>query len=293
MAIPETQLERWSHRGAVVGSMETHESIRHALDQHTWPNRMNHDAYLQGSYPNYTNIRGNSDVDLVIESSNVFYSNLNEDEKRQLNIGIGHYSYWDFRYQVVMALKSRYGTNLVDDSGQKSIKIASPGTSNRLNADAVPCIAYRHYHNLSIVAEGIAFQTPGSNQWIVNYPKLHLRNGSNKNSRTNMHYKPAIRMFKNARERMLENDPSLEGNYPSYFIECLLYNVPDDRFSNSFASTYCDVVNFLLSQNSQNLAEFWCQNGQLRLFGDYSTQWDIPQAQDFISRLLTLWQEWQ
>ena len=292
MAIPKEQLETWSHQGATVGSANTHKSIRYALDQHSWPEGMNYEAYLQGSYPNYTNIRGNSDVDLVIESSNVFFSNLNEYEKRQLNIVRASYTYWDFRNQVIMALKSHYGTNLVDDSGQKSIKIASLSTSNRLNADAVPCITYRHYHNLSIVAEGIAFQTPGSNHWIVNYPKLHLRNGSHKNSRTNMRYKPAIRMFKNARERIVTNNPSLKGKYPSYFVECLLYNVPDNRFCSGFAETYFGVVSFLLMQNPQNLADFWCQNGQLPLFGNSSTQWDISQAIDFINRLDLLWEQW-
>ena len=286
MAIPEQQLETWSHQGATVGSASTHNSIRVALARYSWPEGMNYDAYLQGSYRNYTNIRANSDVDLVIESSAVCCSNLNENEKRHLGIGPGSYNYWDFRNEVLQALTSYYGTNSVDASGQKSIKTAS--SNNRLAADAVPCITYRHYHNLSIVAEGIAFQTPGSNQWVINYPKLHFQNGAHKNQRANNRYKPAVRMFKNARERILGNN-----SYPSYFVECLLYNVPDDCFSNRFAYTYRDVVNFFLSQNSQNLAEYWCQNGQLRLFGDFSTQWDIPQAKDFINRLRLLWEQWQ
>ena len=290
MAIPETQLERWSHLGSTVGSANTHKSIRIALSQHLWPEGMNYDPYLQGSYRNHTNIRGNSDVDLVIESSNVFYSNLSEDEKRRLNIGPGRYGYWDFRGEVLQALTSYYGANSVDTSGQKSIKIASSG--NRLAADVVPCITYRHYYDLSIAAEGIAFHTRSSDQRVINYPKLHITNGSAKNDRTNTNYKPAVRMFKNARERILANNDFLEGNYPSYFVECLLYNVPDARFRSSLAQTFCDVVNFLLSDNSQHLAEFCCQNERLPLFGDSSTQWNITQAKDFIKQLCILWEEW-
>ena len=290
MAISETQLETWSHLGSTVGSANTHKSIRVALSQHLWQEGMNYDAYLQGSYRNYTNIRGNSDVDLVIESSNVWYFNLSEDEKQRLNIGPARYDYWDFRGEVLQALTSYYGANSVDTSGQKSIKIASLG--NRLAADVVPCITYKLYRNLNVVAEGITFFTQGSNQQVINYPKLHFQNGAYKNDRTNMNYKPAVRMFKNARERIIQNNSFVAGNYPSYFVECLLYNVPDDRFSNSFASTCCDVVNFLLSQNSQDLAEFWCQNGRLRLFGNLSTQWDITQAEDFIDQLRILWEEW-
>lgn len=290
MAIPETQLETWSHQGATVGSANTHKSIRIALSQHSWQEGMNYDPYLQGSYANYTNIRGNSDVDLVIESSNVCYSNLSEDEKQRLNIGQGSYNYWDFHGEVLQALTSYYGVSSVT-SGQKSIKIAS--SNNRLAADVVPCITYKHYHNRAVVAKGITFFTQRSNQQVINYPKLHLANGSAKNGRTNMNYKPAVRMFKNARERIIQNNSFLAGNYPSYFVECLLYNVPDDRFSNSFASTYCGVVDFLLSQNSQDLAEFRCQNGRLRLFGNLPTQWDITQAEDFINRLCLLWERWQ
>ena len=230
MAIPEAQLETWSNQGATVSSADTHKSIRNALEKHAWPNGMNYNAYLQGSYANYTNIRGNSDVDLVIESSSVSYSNLNEDEKRRLGIGRGSYDYRAFRDEVLKALTSYYGANLVDASGQKSIKIAASG--NRLAADAVPCITYKHYNNWSVVAEGITFWTQSSNQQVINFPKIHLQKGSAKNQRTKNRYKPSIRMFKNARERILANNPVLQGSYPSYFVECLLYNVPDSCFSN-------------------------------------------------------------
>ena len=65
MPIPESQLETWSHQGATVTSAATHRSIRAALDAHDWPDAMRLNPYLQGSYANATNIRGNSDVDLT------------------------------------------------------------------------------------------------------------------------------------------------------------------------------------------------------------------------------------
>ena len=290
MSIPESQLKTWSNQGATVGSADTHKSIRNALDKHVWPNGINYNAYLQGSYANYTNIRGNSDVDLVIESSSVFYSNLNEDEKRQLDIGIGSYDYWDFRQEVVQALQRYYGASLIDDSGQKSIKISA--SSNRLAADAVPCITYKHYNNWSVVAEGITFWTRSSNQQVINFPKIHRQKGSDKNQRTNNFYKPSVRMFKNAREKILENNPLLQGNYPSYFVECLLYNVPDSCFGNSYSDTFYNVIKFLLSQNS-GLSQFCCQNEQLPLFGSHSTQWDITEARDFVDQLAILWDQWR
>jgi hypothetical protein len=75
MPIPESQLEAWSHRGALDGSASTHSSIRAALDRHSWPNGVTPSVYLQGSYRNYTNTRGNSDVDVVVETDSIYYYN--------------------------------------------------------------------------------------------------------------------------------------------------------------------------------------------------------------------------
>ena len=57
MAIPESQLSRWSHHGPQEASIRTHQSIRRVLDNHQWPRGMTYDFYLQGSYRNDTNLR--------------------------------------------------------------------------------------------------------------------------------------------------------------------------------------------------------------------------------------------
>lgn len=68
MPISESQLFAWTTPGALSGSATTHTSIKAALDAHSWPDRMSFETYLQGSYGNHTNIRGNSDVDLVVQA---------------------------------------------------------------------------------------------------------------------------------------------------------------------------------------------------------------------------------
>ena len=67
MPIPESQLSTWSHHGAQDSSKRTHEAIRSVLNAHAWPHGMTYNFYLQGSYRNDTNIRGDSDVDVVLE----------------------------------------------------------------------------------------------------------------------------------------------------------------------------------------------------------------------------------
>lgn len=56
MGIPESQLETWSHQGAVTTARATHESVRNALESYeSWPRDVEYEVYLQGSYKNDTN----------------------------------------------------------------------------------------------------------------------------------------------------------------------------------------------------------------------------------------------
>ena len=73
MAILESQLSTWSNHDAQATSKRTHEAIRKVLDANQWPAGMIHDFYLQGSYRNDTNIRGDSDVDVVLQLTSSFH----------------------------------------------------------------------------------------------------------------------------------------------------------------------------------------------------------------------------
>jgi len=77
MRIPLSQLETWCHQGAIKSSSATCASIKHALTKSTCPlaNR-GVDVFLQGSYPNSTNIYGDSDVDVVVRYPNTWYPDL-------------------------------------------------------------------------------------------------------------------------------------------------------------------------------------------------------------------------
>src|SRR6266566_4716777 len=97
MAISGTQLSTWSNQGATTSSQATYTSIKAAIDQHKWPDGMKYVVYLQGSYPNFTNIRGNSDVDIVVEMTSMFFSDLTEEEKQARNLSRTGITYDDFR----------------------------------------------------------------------------------------------------------------------------------------------------------------------------------------------------
>lgn len=273
-------------------SARTHKSIRVALDAHAWPDTMRFDVYLQGSYANATNIRGDSDVDLVVEATSVHYSNLTSQEKREIGIGKGSYTWSDFRAEVVEALRSYYGSSLVDVSGGKSVKVLAG--SGRLAADVVPAVQYRRYKDKKVQVYGIIFWSRQKKEWIINFPKLHIKYGAAKNhsDRTNGWYKPVVRVFKNARGRLTNGIDTIRHRYPSYFIECLIHEARDMCFGHSYQDTFVAIVNDLDARLSDKNVKFLCQNQHQRLFGNSSTTWTREQAIDFIEAVASLWNNW-
>lgn len=293
MGIPETQLQTWSHQGATVTAKNTHEAIRRALENYKWPEGVTYDAYLQGSYKNSTNIYGNSDVDLVVELTSAYWSNLTETEKIKMGWTSASYGWSDFRQDVISALVSFFGSAQVDTNGKKSIKVL-PG-NGRLKADVVVSGTYKLFENGRPRVQGITFWSLPTWEQIINFPKQHCDNGESKNSnyKTRGWYRQSTRMFKNARDKIIENDHSLKDKYPSYYIECLLYNVPDRCFGYSFGSTYTETVNWLNDKfNSNPVDGFVCQNEVYYLFGPGNVQWNKVDAGDLVKRLISLWNNW-
>jgi hypothetical protein len=101
----------------------------------------NYEIYLQGSYKNSTNIRGDSDVDIVVQLNTTFYHNSNqlstiERELFQAQHSDATYSWNEFKSDLTSVLRDYFGRAAVS-VGNKSIKIA--GGNVRLPADVVPC----------------------------------------------------------------------------------------------------------------------------------------------------------
>ena len=228
------------------------------------------------------------DVDLAVQINSTFYSNLSEEQKRYLGLSSASYGWNDFRSDVLSALKD-YNGLLTITEGNKSIKVEA--TSGRLPADVVVCAQYRKYKILNNYdyVEGITFWTRNEKRQVINYPKIHYNNGVKKHQNTNNQYKSVVRIFKNTRNYLGEEDYISSSLAPSYFLECLLYNVPNDKFSGSYQDVFCNIVNWL---NKANLKDFVCQNEQLKLFGDTPEQWLISDAERFIQKLIRLWNDW-
>ncbi|RMH33653.1 MAG: nucleotidyltransferase [Gammaproteobacteria bacterium] len=283
MPILESQLEGWSQQGSISTAKKTHESIRAALDRYEWP-KGKPEVYLQGSYKNSTNIPGDSDVDVVVQLNSVLMNNLTAEQKRRFGFVKSNYTWNDFYSDVERALTDYYGASRVR-RGRKTLKVQTP----YLPADVVVCLQYRKYppnpRSEDDYIEGMSFYVPSEGRWVINYPKLHYQNGATKNQKTNERYKPTIRMFKNARTYLIKQGAP-QDLAPSYFLECLLYNVPDSKFGGTFQDTFCSVVKWLLQTD---LSWFRCQNEQDDLFGDSPEQWSEEKARRFLKFMVHLW----
>ena len=209
----------------------------------------------------------------------MFYHNVPDHLRGQYRLPPPTYSWHHFRAEVKQALTNHYGSAAVSD-GNKSLKVAGHGS--RLAADVVPCNTYRLYSNPWIYGTGITFWTRSGVQ-IVNFPKAHLKNGADKNQHCATNYKPIVRMFKNARNRA-------SSDFPSYFLECLMYNVPGNCFSPNHGNTFVAAVNHLLEAiDSGSIHSFRCQNEQQPLFGVAPYQTHVASAVRFANVMVTLW----
>jgi len=216
------------------------------------------------------------------------------------------YSLGNFKSEVISALRDKFGYFKVE-TGNKSVKVLPDDSGNRYKADVVIALQYRLYvptENRNTKRddftglyyyEGIWFRT-ASGEEIINYPKLHLRNGSDKNQKTNGKFKPIVGIFKNMRNKALELKylPNKE-IAPSYFIQCLLYNVPDYIFYGSYQEIVVSILNYLHEKlnDNENYKRFVSQNDIVPLFGSGSDKWDITNARTFIDSLIDMWNNWR
>lgn len=147
MALPETQLEVWSNQGATTTSADAYRRIRTALETEGSPiEGKTVEIYLQGSYANVTNIRGDSDVDVVVQLNSTFQTDLSRLSSEEQAIYRQTYSnatyLWQhFKADVVTALEDYFGLAAVTP-GTKSIKVK---TGQGRPSDVIPALHFRDY----------------------------------------------------------------------------------------------------------------------------------------------------
>ena len=296
MAIQESQLDTWSHQGSVTQSSTTYQTIRKALqDSKAVYADKSFNVFLQGSYGNDTNIYAESDVDIAIRLDSIMRSDLSRLPLEQQaayhkTFGKADYTFGKFKAGVITRLSNAFEAGNITP-GNKAIQIKASGS--RRSADVVVCYQYRRY--LRFInsddyryIKGIIFPSTSSGE-IINFPKQHSDNCTIKHQATNSWFKPMVRIVKNMRSRLVNNGVIKKDIAPSYYIEGLIYNVPNDKFGISYTDTFCNCINWLISTDRSKLK---CANEQYFLLGNSNVQWQSDKCDQFLSERVALWNNW-
>lgn len=292
MGISEAQLETWSAQGKTGQFTDTYNSIRGKLLDTSAPYPVtNCEVFLQGSYGNDTNVWADSDVDIVLKYNSAFYydiSGMSEKEQQAFNTVFStnaEYGYTQFKADAETWIKRLYNGVQV---GKKAVLI--PGSNSRRNADVLIAQQFRRYYSyepgLPGYHEGVAFYANG--QRIENFPEQHSKNCTAKHKATNNNFKRMVRVFKNMRNAMIQKGMLAEGVAPSYFLEGMLYNIPNEKFMGAYRDIWGECFNWIVTADRTKLT---CANELHWLVRDGTpTSWPIANFSAFTATAKKFWE---
>ncbi len=255
--ISDDLLTEWSYSG----KSEYDSNVYNRLKEVIFSNFPTEEIFLQGSYANSTGVYESSDVDIVVVCRGYYIDSINSirDLKR-------------LKYDLYNEIEG--ACNFHFELGKKTIKYQ--GSSKYSRTDILPCIRYWSRYD----DEGIAFYDHSKMNYVVNYPRQHKDNGIAKNKRTGESYKKTVRMFKNLRDCLIDEGLIGPETAPSYFLECLLYNVPDRCFVDYAPDSFYNVLDWL-SSNMVSFVNMRCQNGIHYLFIGQNS-WNLKDCGRFL-----------
>lgn len=296
MPIPESQLQTWSAQGSITQSATTYDTIKKVLNDSLSPYySKDFSIFLQGSYGNHTNVWSDSDVDIVIRLNQTFYSDLSAlEQQAKTSFDTAHanaqYGFHEFRTEVIDWLTKQFGSDI--KPGKKAIFVK--GNGSRREVDVLVCTKLRRYRKGSSgydnqYDEGICFFLP-DNTRVINFPEQHRENCIAKHQNSNEWFKKMVRVYKNMRNRMVDDGYLASGVAPSYFIEGMLWNVPNDKFGISFEDSFVKSFNWVINSNKAQLA---CANDLYWLIREGGGNcWSSADFESYLAAVKKYWNEW-
>ncbi|WP_230333128.1 hypothetical protein [Xenorhabdus nematophila] len=146
---------------------------------------------------------------------------------------------------MIKALTDRFGSDI--KVGDKAIAVAANGS--RRKADVIAAMQFRRYWKFKSIydaqyTEGICFFN-GAGELIANYPNQHSDNLTTKHQGSNQWLKLMVSILKNIRSKLVDDGALQPGIAPSYYLEGLLYNVPNEKFGSSYADSFVNAINWI------------------------------------------------
>jgi hypothetical protein len=230
-------------------------------------------------------------VDIVLCHTGAYFKDMSRLSPEDLNAYSGSgvtYGYANFKLDATAYIMRLYNNV---NAGKKALYIPG-GNSGRRNADVLIASHFRRYHEFKSwlnqrFDEGVCF-FPAGGARIENFPKLHSDNCTTKHQNTKSYFKHMVRIFKNMRNTMTASGLLAKGVAPSYFIEGMLYNVPNDKFSGTYQETWINCFNHIVTADREKLV---CANYMHWLVRDGSpTSWPVANFNSFTAELKKYWE---
>jgi hypothetical protein len=96
-----------------------------------------------------------------------------------------------------------------------------------------------------------------------------------------------VRIFKNMRNAMIRDGFITEGIAPSYFLEGMLFNVPNDKFVGSYGDMWIACFNWVVTAERDKLV---CANRLHWLVRDDApTSWPMANFSTFTAAAKKFW----
>jgi len=278
------------------------------------------DVYIHGSYALNTNIYFPSNLEIMVElkRTSTYDAESFPHPKYRLhnNYFIGTtfaFNPSDFYELMFSALQELTGRKC---EAQDKFILVPAGNNIKHALEITPCFTFNYVERtgrepvitdptLQVqesfgerVFPGVILYDHSASSHIVTFPRLHALNGTGKDLATRGNFLRIVRMFKTLTkigEREMEWNPTR-----GYFIQCLLFNVPNRLFLSNIEQTqtldptttgdidaiFYKVLNYLLNANYD---EFVCQNLVWKLFGAAREFWDPNSAKTFIKNMHELY----
>lgn len=188
--------------------------------------------FAQGSYRNRTNVRRESDVDLVaLDTGSQFaaFPGVSPQAASVLRsrLPASDWTFQQFKSDVEGLLRTHFGTQRVRRQ-DKCINLTR--VVGNISADIVPAFVHVRYDSAGAIrAQGIEFQSDQGDHHN-SFPDEHYASGVEKHTTTQRQYKKMVRILKCIRNSLATPQDTGPGGTPSFFIESLVYNADNALF---------------------------------------------------------------
>ena len=285
--VTEQQFEAWtapSSESEHAKQERTIRMIREAIREHDAFSDGDCSVFAKGSYPNNTNVRLESDVDIAVQCHRAIYY---YDPGKHGTHGDPYSGQWTpefLRTAVQEALSYQFGQAAVDTSGNTAIQVHSGTGTSRVDADVVPCFDFHRYYQ-GWNRDGIRIFRKNK-EAIENYPKQHYSTGVQKNNNTHRRYKSVVRILKNVSIRM--EDEEVHRRVPSYLVESLVFNCPNPMFDETswsarVARALAHIHSYVNSPEPSTEESRWTEADGCKFLFHVHQKWNREDAKAFVN----------